>query len=75
VRCDIYIYIYICIYVIRRQRDNTIPNGSVYEKILVYACCYYGSRAKKSNKFCARFPVAKFLEHWSVIAGVTGMLR
>jgi len=30
---------------------------------------------KKSYKFCARFPVAKFADYWSVIAGVTGMLR
>ena len=30
---------------------------------------------KKSYKFWSRFPVAKFAEHRSVIAGVTGMLR
>jgi hypothetical protein len=58
------------------ETDNAVPNGSVYEKILVYACCYYGSRAKKKiYKFCARFPAAKFAEHRTVIAGVTGTLR
>jgi len=29
------------------ETGNTTPNGSVYEEILVYACCSYGSRAKK----------------------------
>ena len=58
------------------ETDSAIPNGSMYEKILVYACCCYGSRApKKSYKFCARFAVAKFAERRSVMAGVTGTLR
>ena len=39
------------------ETDNTIPNISVYENILFYACCNNGSRAK-SYKFCAGLPVS-----------------
>ena len=59
----------------RREKRITLYQLDLYTKRFWLMLVATMEVEQKSYKFCARFPVAKFAEHWSVIAGVTGMLR